>query len=231
METILSFEEFKAKIISEKLSILNDDFGKIYTFIDFGNVNFWFEDDNKDTEGNALAENMKLNIDLKKLADFCRLFSDKTRFYYGLNPENKSSLGFISFARQYFGKYYVFSKPLQKIKHYLSGEEAEIMKDFIAMSNDYKGNYLPLSKCNFDVEISVDAIRLCDDYDTFCLFSSDADFIALFEYLKKQRKKKIILVKSGFAQYQLIKIADKVINAQDIKQHIVSIKQKSSQKG
>lgn len=231
MEEILNFEEFKIKIISEKLSISNNGFGRIYTFIDFGNVNFWFEDDKKDAEGNILGENMKLNIDLEKLANFSKLFSEKTRFYYGLNPENKGSLGFLSFARQYFGKYYVFSKPIQKIKHYLSEEEAEIMKDFIAMNNDHKGNYLSLSKCNFDVEISVDAIRLCDDYDTFCLFSSDADFIALFEYLKRQRKKKIILVKSGFVQYPLVKIADKVINAQDIKQHVVSIKQKSSPKG
>ena len=31
----------------------------------------------------------------------------------------------------------------------------------------------------FDVEISVDAVKMIDHYDTFCIFSGDADFVYL----------------------------------------------------
>ena len=64
-------------------------------------------------------------------------------------------------------------------------------------------------------------------YDTFCIFSSDADFVSLIKFLKNNRKK-IILIKGGFVQYPLKANSDLVINAQDIKENLVRIKQKSS---
>lgn len=87
-----------------------------------------------------------------------------------------------------------------------------------------------MPKCNFDVEICVDAIRLMNKYDTFCLFSSDADFVSLIKSLKNNRKK-IILVKGGYIQYSLKINCDLVISAQDIKKQIAYIMQKSSQLG
>jgi len=77
------------------------------------------------------------------------------------------------------------------------------------------------------VEICVDAIRLMSKYDTFCLFSSDSDFVSLIKFLKNNRKK-VVLVKGGFVQYTLKVNSDLVINAQDIKAYIAYIKQKSS---
>lgn len=68
-------------------------------------------------------------------------------------------------------------------------------------------------------------MRLIDKYDTFCLFSGDADFVYLLSFLKS-KKKKIILIKGGYITYQLRKMPDIIINAQDIKRHIAIIKQK-----
>jgi len=68
---------------------------------------------------------------------------------------------------------------------------------------------------------------LLDKYDSICLFSSDSDFTALLRFLKNKGKK-VILIKGGFAQHELVDLADLLINAQDIKQHITFIKQKSS---
>ncbi|MFA6159692.1 MAG: NYN domain-containing protein, partial [Parcubacteria group bacterium] len=79
--------------------------------------------------------------------------------------------------------------------------------------------------CNFDVEISVDAIKVIDHYDTFCLLSGDADFVHLARFLK-EKGKKMILIKGGFVVRQLKEIADLVINAQDIKKYIAIVKQK-----
>jgi uncharacterized LabA/DUF88 family protein len=75
------------------------------------------------------------------------------------------------------------------------------------------------------VEICVDAIKIADKYDTFCLFSSDADFVHLARFLKSKGKK-IILAKGGYIHHSLHEVVDLVINAQDIKSYIAVIKQK-----
>lgn len=75
------------------------------------------------------------------------------------------------------------------------------------------------------MEISVDAIKKINKYDTFCLFSGDADFVYLNNFLRK-RNKKIILIKGGYITSQLRKTADLIINAQDIKRHIIKIEQR-----
>ena len=95
------------------------------------------------------------------------------------------------------------------------------------MQEDNEGEFIYLPKCNFDVEICIDAIRLMSKYDTFCLFSSDADFVSLIRFIKNNRKK-VILIKGGHVQYSLKANSDKVINAQDIKEYIAGTKQKSS---
>lgn len=214
--------EFKIKSIRDKLGI-KDEFGKIYSFIDFGNINYWFENDIKDCNDDILLSEEKMTIDLEKLANFSSYFSEKNFFYYGMYPENPKSVGFISAARNFFNK--VNSKPIQKIKHYLG--DGEVENNTRSVNCDKNGNFVYIPKCNFDVEIAVDAIRLADYYDTFCIFSGDADFVRLVKYLKGKRKK-IIIIKGGFIQYDLAREADLIINAQDIKPEIAIKKQKSS---
>lgn len=124
---------------------------------------------------------------------------------------------FLGKVKYLFGENKVFTKSIQKIKHYLKDEE--IQKTTRDIHKDQNGYFVYLPKCNFDVEICVDSIRLMKKYDTFCIFSGDSDFIALIEYLKHNHKK-IILVKSGHVQNTLIKNSDLVINAQDIKSYI-----------
>lgn len=147
------------------------------------------------------------------------------RFYYGHNPDKKDSLKFLGKTKYVFGKKYVFTKPIQQIKHYLDGDEKNTNNREVRKDKD--GEYIYLPKCNFDVEICVDAIRLMNKYDTFCIFSSDADFISLIKYLNNNRKK-TILVKGGHVQYPLKANSDHVISAQDIKRYLCRIMQKSS---
>lgn len=79
-----------------------------------------------------------------------------------------------------------------------------------------------IPKCNFDVEISVDSIRRMDTYDTLVLFSGDADFVSLINYLKKKAKK-VVLFKGGYITSSLRNAADRVVNAQSIKKYIVEM--------
>ena len=211
--------EFKQQFIKTELGI-TDDFGCMATMIDFGNVNHWFEEDRQAADNKALANDEKLVIDLEGLQDFCRLFSEDVRFYYGHDPENKGSIGFIAAAKHVFGRNRVFTKRIQFVRHHLKPEE--LGANTRAMFADADGQFVRLPKCNFDVEITVDAIRRMDEYDTLVLMSGDADFVALSRFLKA-KEKKIILIKGGHITTGLRDAADLVVNAQKIKKYITML--------
>ncbi len=182
----LNTRELQPQKLEMDLKITPEKFGTIFSFIDFGNVNHWFDKD------------IGLKIDLKKLSVFSKNFFKLTWIYYGLDPLNKRSINFIDWMKDFFGRPYVYHKNIQKIKH-------------------YPDNSIITNKCNFDVEIAVDAIRLADNYKTLCLFSGDADFLRLIKYLKQGKQKKIILIKGGFIQKELARAVDLLIDAEDIK--------------
>lgn len=220
----MDLHDFKKRTVRDELKI-RDSFGSIFVFIDFANVNYWFGEDEYDSKGKILNHGEKLIIDIEKLNEFAKLFSDDIRFYYGLDNENAGSFGFIRKARYVFGKNRVFTKPIQKVRHYLDDEEIAV--NTRVMRKDGKGTFVLLPKCNFDVEICVDAIKTADNYNTFCLFSGDADFVHLARFLKGKGKK-IILAKGGYIHHSLHEVADLVISAQNIKSYITTIKQKPS---
>jgi len=218
----MDIQAFKKFNLKQQLGIDDAKFGKVFSFIDFGNVDNWFSEDTN-WEGSVIGEDNKILIDLERLYDFSKCFSDQSRFYYGHDPKNIGSVKFLGKSKYVFGEKYVFTKPLQLIRHYLKSDEATTRN----INEDRQGKYIYLPKCNFDVEICVDAIRLMEKYDTFCLYSSDADFVSLIKFLNNNRKK-IILIKGGYIQHQLKVNSDLVINAQNIKQYIAYLKQKSS---
>ncbi len=90
--------EFKKQFVKTELGI-SEVFGNIATIIDFGNVNHWFQEDRQDAGNRALDADERLVIDLQGLGDFTQLFSPDVRFYYGHDPENMGSIGFISAAK------------------------------------------------------------------------------------------------------------------------------------
>lgn len=223
----MDIEEFKKYYTENQLNI-TQDYGRIFTFIDFANVNNWFIEDRQDWDNIALADNEELIIDLKGLKNFADIFSKKVRCYYGEDLANTGSLNFSYVMRRIFGKWNFITKSLQRIKHYLNKED-DLDKNFI--QKDKSGNaYIEIRKCNFDVEISVDVLKMLDYYDTICLFSADADFVYLNEFLRK-KKKKIILVKSGYITKELRKSVDLVISAQKIKRDITVKKQRPDKSG
>ena len=215
----MDLEDFKKQFTRDELGI-TEDFRRIFSFVDFSNVNKWFENDNQDWNNKLLANDEKISIDLDKLKLFANIFSQRTRVYYGEDPKNIKSLTFTDVLRIIFGKRDVVTKDLQKIKHYIRLEEIKDKK-YLHTDGDNK-QYLEIRKCNFDVEISVDAIKMIEHYDTFCIFSGDADFVYLNNFLKKKGKK-IIIIKAGYITTKLRQSADFIINAQNIKESIIKI--------
>ncbi len=216
--------EFKKKYVQEELGV-TDNFGKILTFIDFGNVNYWFAKDRQTHEYVSLKDGEKFFIDLEKLKDFLCIFSNDIRFYYGYDSSNSKSTNFIQKSEDIFSKKRVFTKEMQKVRHHIESQN-EKDSNTRKIHRDGDGEYIHLPKCNFDVEISVDAIKTMQYYDTICLLSGDADFVHLLRYLK-QKGKKVILIKGGHIVHQLREISNLVINAQDIKKYISDIKEES----
>ncbi len=219
---LMNIEEFRKKHVQKNLGISKKEFSRIFTFIDFANVNHWYDDDPYNLDGKPLLENESITIDLEKLKSFLNLFSEDIRFYYGHDPSNPKSLKFTQAAKYIFGKHRVFTKRVQKIRHDLKSDDS--VKNTRIIHSDDQGNFVFIPKCNFDVEISVDAIRLANNYDTVCLLSSDADFAAFLRHLKRLNKKNI-LIKGGRIDSSLGKILDLKIDASQIKADIVKIKQ------
>jgi uncharacterized LabA/DUF88 family protein len=216
----MDLNAFKKEYVLTELGV-DSSFGRMLAIIDFGNVNHWFSNDRQDSDNAMLAGNEYIEINLKGLKSFSDLFTDHTRFYYGHDAQKDSSLGFLMATKHTFGKSRVFTKPIQKVRHHLKPDE--ILTNTRKTFEDSEGLYVQLPKCNFDVEMTVDAIMLMQDYDTLILFSGDADFVSLNRYLRKNGKK-VILIKGGNITQSLRSETDKVINAQRIKRHIAVIK-------
>jgi len=215
----MDLQELKKQLIREELGI-KKDFGNTIAFIDFANVNNWFREDRQQTDGTLLKNDESFNIDLEKLRDFLRLFCSDIRFYYGHDPSNTGSMAFLYATRAIYGKSRTFTKPIQWVRHHVA--ERELETNTRSLFKDSDGFYVRLPKSNFDVEISVDATKMIDKYDTICLLSSDADFAYLNTHLRTKGKK-VILIKGGHITHQLKQSVDMRINAQNIKKHITKI--------
>ncbi|MDP2651674.1 MAG: NYN domain-containing protein [bacterium] len=218
----MDLRDLKKVALQEKLGILPEKYSRILAFIDFGNVNRWYDNETTDSDGNLLKPNESIEIEIGGLYEFLNLITQDSRFYYGFNSAKEASSSFIRAVEYVFGKYRVFKKPIQQIKHYL-GENDSVDPTFIR--KDVDGSYIYVPKCNFDVEIAVDAMRLIKSYDTICLLSGDSDFAALLRYLK-QKGKRTILIKGGRVTHALSAQIDLKIEAHQIKEYITYVKQR-----
>jgi len=69
-----------------------------------------------------------------------------------------------------------------------------------------------LKKADWDVGITVDAIRISPSVDTIILASGDGDFMQLIEYLKNQGKRVEIIAFGKSASAKIKEAADEFIN-------------------
>ncbi|MCJ7786837.1 NYN domain-containing protein, partial [Patescibacteria group bacterium] len=80
---------------------------------------------------------------------------------------------------------------------------------------DLQEFYGGLKKADWDVGITVDAIRIAPGVDTVILVSGDGDFIQLVEYLKNQGKRVEIIAFGRSASARLKEIADEFIDLEE----------------
>jgi uncharacterized LabA/DUF88 family protein len=59
-------------------------------------------------------------------------------------------------------------------------------------------------KCNFDVEITLDALARINDYEIFVLCTGDRDFLKLIKYLNGQHKKTVLIYPKDRTSRELV---------------------------
>jgi uncharacterized LabA/DUF88 family protein len=154
---------------------------KIYVFIDASNV--W----------NAV-KSIKKFIEYKTLKNYFgkNFNADKVEiFYYDAYPKDGTrdydldgKHRFYTYLKKGLG-FTVRKKELKRISDIGEGGEAIIEKG------------------NMDVEITINALHNLDQYDTAILFSGDADFLALVNYLKNRGKKVYIFSSKDNISHEL----------------------------
>lgn len=91
-----------------------------------------------------------------------------------------------------------FIKRLERLGYSVRTKEVKLIK---------VGNDAVQLKGNLDIELSLDAFRLKDNYDTILLLSGDSDFAYLIDLLKEEGKRTIVLSTRGHISKELIERA------------------------
>lgn len=185
------------------------EYGRIYVFIDFGNVRPWA----KDFWPEENASKISVEIGIPELSALCDLVCPERKFfYYGhfppivaepvasdKNVKHRNSIYRIDRARK--SGFSVRTKAVKMIP-----------------VHDEKGVFVTKHpKCNFDVEITLDAITQIVKYDTIVLFSGDSDFGELLGYLKSKGKNIIVVSTRNRMSTELQAAADKFVPAEKLK--------------
>jgi len=80
---------------------------------------------------------------------------------------------------------------------------------------DLQEFYGGLKKADWDVGITIDAVKISPNIDVVALASGDGDFVQLVEYLKNQGKRVEIIAFGRSASLRLKEIADEFIDLEE----------------
>lgn len=178
---------------------------RAYIFIDASNLHYFLV-------------NAGWRIDWRKFKTYCEnRYSSAAFFYYegipsksqyfDIHPDHK--LPQFAEAKKKKKEYFKFLKSLSfKVRHKPVG------RVYDNTAGEFK------HKCNFDVELTIDALDNMDQYDVFVLVSGDGDFIKLVKYLKGRKKKAVVMAPGERLAIQLAEAANQVIYLEDIEDKI-----------
>lgn len=185
-----------------------EDFGRIYTFVDFGNVRPWA----KELWPEENKFRFCVEIDIKKLAEVCNWVNPKIKFFYfGYFPQN-TNLGIEHINNKKHRDSIFRIDKARKAGFSIKTKEIKMIPQY-----DEDGKFIgKFPKCNFDVEIAMDLLLKVKNYDTVMLFSGDSDFGGLLNYLKKNGKKIVVVCTRNRMSKELEKVATKFIPAETL---------------
>jgi uncharacterized LabA/DUF88 family protein len=190
-----------------------DDYGRIFVFIDFGNVRPWA----KDIWPEENKFRLTYEIDITKMAEVCSWTNPgRMYFYYGYYPEHPDK----DYGHIFNLKHRKSIFRIAKAKR--SGFRTKQKEIKFVPAYDEDGKFLKHHpKCNFDVEITMDMLTLVDKYDTAVIWSGDSDFDGLLGYLKTKSKKIVVVCTRNKISHEVEQAADIFIPAETLKNFLL----------
>ena len=184
------------------------DYGRVYVFVDFGNVRPWAKELWPEENKNRIVK----EIDIAKLAEVINwILPIKKIFYYGIFAKDNKVPVFHYNNKKYRDSYFRLNKA-GKCGFEVVSKEIKIIPHY-----DKLGKCIgKISKCNFDVEITMDMITKIENYDTAVLFSGDSDFSGLLEYLKSREKNTVVVCTKKHISRELQKVCDEYVSADNL---------------
>lgn len=142
--------------------------GRTAVFVDWANVYRW-------------KDKLKKAMDAEKLYKYLKSYDQvgEVRFYFGEDDVHPKSREFLETVR--------------KMGYFLATKKVKYLKIY----DDTGGNFIWKRKCDFDLEIGLDAIELMKDYDSFVFFSGDGDYATLYERLIRKGKQVVVVYMYG----------------------------------
>lgn len=142
-------------------------------------------------------KSLKQNINLQKLFSYLTEYKEvkDVRLYFGTDTHEKS-VEFLETAENI--GYRIITKP---VKYILAGEIG--------------GQKIHIRKCDFDMEVCIDAHRLLkEDFESLIFFTGDGDFAPLYQMLIELRKQVIVIYTSGHLGKEIWEIKNGLFKAQ-----------------
>lgn len=122
-------------------------------------------------------------------------------FYSALISTNKKQLKFFI--------------ALKRIGYKVITREVKVIKD--------SKNKKLVQKGNFDLKLAIDIILKIKEFDIAVLASGDSDFEPVIEYLRKIKKKTIVVSARGHIAKELVKRANKYLPLEKIKNEVSKV--------
>lgn len=156
------------------------------------------------------AKENQLSVDYKKLRD---LFNKNCKLtYIGFYTAKFNNTGYDKFLSAL--KNIGYKLKTKNIKRIVDKDKLkrrcnkcnlanEIDTKFKCSSCGHQNDFSLINKADVDVEISVDATYSIEKFETIVLFSGDSDYRYLLSFLKRKKKKIIILSRRGHVSDEL----------------------------
>lgn len=147
-------------------------------------------------------------IDYKKFANYMKTQYDivKTYYYEGIPSESQYIDRHPGATRMEFWEYKKEKKNyftlLKKFGFHVRSKTVSRIFDIASNTYHYK--------CNFDVELTIDALNDMDNYEEFVLCSGDGDFKELIKYLKGKYKFTTVITFRDRVSHLLLRSANRV---------------------
>lgn len=178
---------------------------KASVFVDYRNYHYYLE-------------KHSWEVDWERLRDFLSEKYDLVEMYYYDGIPSKA----VFFDRSPSASLQDFIDMKQEKKvHFQSLQQKGFMvrKKLVSRVYDTRTHRYK-HKCNFDVELAIDAIDSLDRYEVCVLCSGDGDFARLIKYLKGKHKKVVVVAGKDRLGKIAAKAASEVMYLRDIRKDI-----------